>query len=253
MAEPASDKHDVPLPDVTALVTEDDTPVDNFFQDKQAVLLSDALAASWPEGRPYLSAADVAIFASPHNPIVPDFLLSVGVAFPERAHDKDKRSYYMWLFGKPPEVVVEVVSNREGEEDTRKLAAYARIKVPYYAVYDPDRQLGSRLLRIFQLSGASYVEKVDRWFPELGLGLTLWEGVYDGMSATWLRWCREGGQLLPTGLERAEAESRRAEAESLRAEAESRRAEAEHQRAEEALARQRELEARLRQLGEEPS
>lgn len=242
MAEPAPESYDVPLPDVTTLVTEDDTPVDNFFQDKQAVLLGEALAASWPEGRPYISAADVAIFASAHNPIVPDFLLSVGVSFPERAHDKDKRSYYMWLFGKPPEVVVEVVSNREGEEDTRKLASYARIKVPYYVLYDPDKLLGTRPLRIFQLSGASYVEKVDRWFPELGLGLTIWEGDYDGMFASWIRWCREGGHLLPTGVERAEAEHQRAEAEHQRAEAE-------HQRAEAAVARQKELEARLRELG----
>ncbi len=36
---------------------------------------------------------------------------------------KKHRSYFMWEFGKPPEVVIEIVSNREGEELERKLKA----------------------------------------------------------------------------------------------------------------------------------
>lgn len=252
-----TDWESIELPDVSHLVTEDDTPVESFYQDKQSNLLTDSLDCSWPQGRPFLSAADVAIYPTANeSPIVPDMLLSTGVSFPDRIHDKDKRCYYVWLFGKPPEVVIEVVSNRQGHEEGEKLERYARIKVPYYVVYDPDLLLGSRPLRVRQLSGASYVDKVDSWFPEIGLGLCLWEGAYDGLQAQWLRWCDRDGQILLTGREsailqaqRADTEAQRADALAQRAEAEAQRADAEAQRAEAEVRRRQVLEARLRQLG----
>jgi Uma2 family endonuclease len=239
-AKPLNDEFDIP---VNHLITEDDEPVDNFFQDKQANLLTDALNVSWEKGRPFISAADVGIFATnQEHAVVPDVLLSVGVNFPEDVLEKSQRSYYMWQFGKPPEVVIEIVSNLEGGEEGEKLQRYARIKVPYYVIYDPRMLLSQRPLRVRQLSGASYVDKLDAWFPELELGLTIQPGVYDGMQANWLRWCDRQGGVLLTGAELAEAEGARADAESRRADAESRRAEAERERR---LA----LEARLRELG----
>ena len=45
------------------------------------------------------------------------------------------------------EVVIEVVSNREGGEDTDKLATYAEIGIRYYVIYDPDQMLGPEELR----------------------------------------------------------------------------------------------------------
>lgn len=119
---------------------------------------------------------------------MPDVLLSVGVTFAEDVLEKGQRSYFMWQFGKPPEVVIEIVSNLEGGEEGEKLQRYARIKVPYYVIYDPQQLLSQRILRIRQLSGASYVDKLDTWFPELELGLTIQTGTYDGMQANWLRW-----------------------------------------------------------------
>lgn len=244
MAESAktiNDAFDIP---VNHLVTEDDRPVDNFFQDKQANLLTDALDASWPQGRPFVSAADVGIFATNQEPaVVPDVLLSVGVSFPDDVFEKGQRSYFVWQFGKPPEIVFEIVSNLEGGEDGEKLQRYARMKVPYYVIYDPRSLLSQRPLRIRQLSGASYVDKLDTWFPEIELGLTIQNGTYDGMEAPWLRWCDKEGALLATGRELAALERQRADAESQRADAETQRAEAEYSRR---LA----LEARLRELGE---
>lgn len=234
-------------PDVSHLVTEDDTPVESFFQAKQMEILTEALRVSWDEGRPFVCVADVGLFYSVSEPaIVPDVLLSVGVEFPERFKEKGRRSYFVWVFGKPPEVAIEIVSGTDGGEDTEKLARYAQIKVPYYVIYDPEKFLGGRPLRIYQLSGASYVERVDRNFPEVGLGLALWEGEYDGMAVTWLRWTDREGRLLPTGAERAgEAERRAGEAEHRAREAE-RRAEAERRRVEA-------LEERLRRLGVDPT
>jgi valyl-tRNA synthetase len=79
----------------------------------------------------------------------------------------------------------------------------------------------------------------------LGLGLALWEGVYEGLSAVWLRWCDEQGDLIMTGYEASLKAQQQAEAERQRAEAERQRAEAERQRAEK-------LAAQLRALGIEP-
>jgi Uma2 family endonuclease len=41
-------------------------------------------------------------------------------------------SYFLWLYGKPPDIVVEIVSNRESGELDHKLGSYARMGVPYY-------------------------------------------------------------------------------------------------------------------------
>ncbi len=48
-------------------------------------------------------------------------------------------------------------------------------------------------------------------FPELGLGMMLWDGVFEGVRSSWLRWTDEHGVLIPTGKEDAERERRRAE------------------------------------------
>lgn len=259
MADPAETLKNDPfhIP-VDHLVTEDDSPVDNWFQDKQANLLTDSLDASWPEGRPFVSAADVGIFATNQEAaVVPDVLLSVGVNFPENFQEKGFRSYFMWLFGKPPEIVIEIVSNLEGGEEGEKLERYARIKVPYYVIYDPQLLLGKRPLRIRQLTGASYVDKMDAWFPEVGLGLTIQAGRYDGLEASWLRWCDRQGKALLTGAElaskernRADSEAKRANTEAQRADTEAQRADTEAQRADAERELRLALEARLRELGQ---
>ena len=221
MAEPAEDWVVSHL-DVSHLVTEDDEPVENFFQERQMSLLTEALRVSWEEGRPFVSGADIGVFSRiDQEAIVPDVLLSVGVEIPGDGHAKEHRSYYLWNFGKPPDIVIEIVSNKKGGEDTRKLEQYALMKVPYYIIYDPEHYLSTRTLRAFQISGTSYIEKVDSVFPEIGLSLVEWEGHFDGMTATWLRWATLEGELLSVGTEereRAEKERERAEklAEKLR-------------------------------------
>jgi hypothetical protein len=87
-----------------------------------------------------------------------------------------------------------------------------------YVVFDPNQELGEDLLHVFGLLVRSYVERSDAWFPEVGLGLALWQGTYEGYTATWLRWCLEDGSLVLTGAERAEQERERAEQAHERAE-----------------------------------
>lgn len=216
------------------LVTEDDTPVESFRQHKQMDILVEALRVSWSEGRPFLAGADVGIFHDLTPGVAPDVLLSVGVTPRGDDEKKSGRSYFVWLYGKPPDVVIEYVSKTKGAELTHKRAVYELIKVPYYVVYDPYCRLGKRKLRIFRLNEGGYVEKVDRLFPELGLGLTLWEGEFDSFHYEWLRWTRPDGSLLALGTEYAQ----QAAFEKARADEERRKREL--------------LEARLRELGVDP-
>ena len=57
-----------------------------------------------------------------------------------------------------------------------------------------------------------------RWLPGIGLGLTLWEGVFENLHWQWLRWCDQAGRVLPTGPERIQQERQRADDEKQRAE-----------------------------------
>jgi hypothetical protein len=110
-----------------------------------------------------------------------------------------------------PEVVVEIVSNREGGEADTKLRLYARIGVPYYVIYDPLEVLGEGVLRVFALRGRTYEPMAVHWFPEISLGLMLWHGRFEGKETQWLRWCDQEGRVIPTGAERAERLAERAE------------------------------------------
>lgn len=230
---------------VEDLVMEDDTPVDNIFSEKEQRLLTDALYASWPgpldedgDHRQFTVLANVGLFPSIHQKaIVPDVLLSLDVvAQPQQ--EKRNRSYLLWEFGKLPEVVIEIVSNRKGGEFSDKMQKYARLRIPYYVIHDHLQLFGEDRLLIFEWQEGRYVRRDDHFLPLAGLGLTLWEGEYQDMTATWLRWCDQDGNLILTGAERAQREAERAQRESERAEREAERAER--------------LAAKLRELGLDP-
>jgi hypothetical protein len=172
-------------------------------------------------------------------------LVSVGVALPEELWEKRHHSYFVWEYGKPPDVAIEVVSNRKGEELGRKRDLYARIGIAYYVVFDPARHLSNKTLYLFERRGTGYTEIRKSWLPVLGLGLTLWEGEYEGKRETWLRWTDKEGHLLLTGAEATAEQRQLAEEARHDAHQERQRAEQERQRAER-------LAAQLRTLGVEP-
>ncbi|MDX2241318.1 MAG: Uma2 family endonuclease [Leptolyngbyaceae cyanobacterium bins.302] len=201
-------------PDISHLVIEDDSPVDNLISEKQMRLLTEPLYSN-PAALPtlkFLVSANVGVFyALKQPPLVPDVFLSLDVEVPQDWREKKNRTYLVWEFGKSPDVVIEIVSNREGNELGSKLNDYARMGVGYYAVYDPFQQLGTTPLRAFERRGTHYQEMADFWFEAAGIGLTLWDGEFEGKSDQWLRWCTQAGQIIPTGFERAEQERERAE------------------------------------------
>lgn len=195
--------------------------MDDLYTEKQTQLLTDPLHASWGgpppkepgQRRTFFAAANVVVFQTPRQqPLAPHVLVSVDVrpdvlmsvdAAPDIWTDED-RPYFIWKVGKEPDVVVEVVSGREGQELDEKKKGYRRMKVPYYVVWDPETLLRPAPLHTFELRNHRYV-KMDRpFFESLGLGLTEWFGAYEHFEARWLRWCDADGKLLPTGAERAE-------------------------------------------------
>jgi Uma2 family endonuclease len=254
--------------DISHLTIEDDAPVDNFQSEVQQRLLVEPLYSSKALPSPFLAAANVGLFYKlKGDPIVPDVLLSLGVQRAEDLSQRRNRSYFVWEFGKVPDVCIEIVSNQEGDElalspksqqkgkaDSKK-DIYAYIGVPYYVVFDPLRQIqdasemNGALLRVWTLMSGRYheltaAEGIDAvgqnvWLETVGLGLVLWQGEFEeAVSRLWLRWCDRQGLVIPTGAERAEQERQRAEQERQRAEQERQRVER--------------LAARLRELGEDP-
>ena len=222
-----------PKPDVSNLITEDDTPVDNFVSEKQQRFLTNILYAARKD-QVFLACANVGIYHHiKEPPIVPDFFLSLEVQTPKDFWAKNHRCYMVWEFGKVPEVAIEIVSNKVGGELDEKLKIYQRMRVLYYIVYDPQQHLGEKVLRIFKLVGLHYQEIEETWLEEVDLELTLWEGEFEGMSYRWLRWCDQDGNLLMTGDERAE----NAEKQAIEA----------NQRAENAENELEKLKAKLRQ------
>jgi Uma2 family endonuclease len=191
-----------------SIETEDDTPVDNLLSAKNQRLLVETLYSSWtpPAEIPsFLADANVGVFYDIRRPpMVPDVFLSLGVRVAEDWWEKKNRSYFISVFGKAPDVVIEIVSNDKGGEDTDKLRDYAQlVNVPYYVVYDPYSYLGKTMLRVYEKRGDRYAQLNNPWMPHVGLGVTLWKGVYEDKAGTWLRWCDEHEVVIPTGKERA--------------------------------------------------
>jgi Uma2 family endonuclease len=266
------------IPNVHELVTEDNTPVENIFTALQYQMLTEPLNSSWVDpngGRPFLALSNVGLFYRWRvPPVVPDCMLGLNVQLQGSLLEKENHSWFTWLIGKSPDVVIEIVSDRRGGEFDEKLELYVRLRVPYYAIYDYKQVYGDELLHVFAEHHGKYERIEPGTLPGIGLGLKLWDGVYDQYEAKYLRWCDAEGRLIATGAElaivakqhaedarqRAEEERQRAEEERQRAEEERQRADRAHQRvdeerlrADQAAAHAARLAEQLRALGVNPT
>lgn len=174
-------------PDISDLVIEDDEPVDSIHSEKLQRLLTGALYASFqPKAEdtgeliPFLATANIGLFSALKlPPLMPDVTLSLEVAPPASFERKEDRTYLVWEMGKPPDVVIEIVSKRKGEELGRKRKDYARAGVSYYAVYDRTagvasplrqlRELQGSPLALFQRRGGEFVPFASTWLEDKGL------------------------------------------------------------------------------------
>ena len=88
---------------------------------------------------------------NPDNPpVAPDVYVAFGVA------NRHRRSYVVWEEGKPPDFVLEVASSfGRGQDAREKPASYAKMGVPEFFLYDPERQPEEELSG-FELRGGAY-------------------------------------------------------------------------------------------------
>ena len=214
---------------IQEMITEDDAPVDNRFTEKQMRLLAESLYASWlPEPfadepgteRKFIAATNVGIFTSPYQAaIVPDMFLSLDVEGGGDFSQKENRSYCLWVFEKAPEIVVEIISDKRGDEFNAKMKRYGKMGVSYYITFDPFEIYDAPHIRVYERAIAyRYRLREDLLLPEIGLSLKRIAGKYENAEAEWLRWCDLAGNPILTGKERADTETRRADklAEKLR-------------------------------------
>jgi Uma2 family endonuclease len=254
------------------------------FHDLQPQLLSATLRLSGYPRDQVFTGTDLNLYYDVHHPLWhkrPDWFLVVGV--PRLYDGVDLRSsYVIWQEGVHPFVVVELLSPGTQTEDLgpyadssvelsqgegaiartdasangqppatvppRKWEVYEKIlRVPYYIVFSRY----TNQLRCFQQVGGHYQEQPLRdhpprlWIPELDLGLGVWQGRYDNVQRSWLRWCDADGNWIPTPQEQVVQEQQLVQQEQQRVQQEQQRTQQEQQRADR-------LAERLRQLGIDP-
>ena len=123
----------------------------------------------------------------------PDWFLVLGV---ERATQQSELrwSYVIWQEMETPFLVVELLSPgteaedlgqtlREVDRPPTKWQIYEQaLRIPYYAIFDRYEND----FKLYQLVGTQYqpltLDGQYHWFEELGLGLGIWQGEYEGVS-----------------------------------------------------------------------
>jgi Uma2 family endonuclease len=267
-------------PDHTMLPCEDGIPANNAQEPPQDALLTDTLlpilAQIHPDGH-YFIGQDVGIYWRLTDPLLrgcisPDWYFVPGV--PPLIKGELRRSYVMWREEVPPLFAVEYVSGNGSEErdrtpETGKFCIYEnRIRVTFYAIFNPAApatlefyHLVDRKLQLMPPNARGHYE-----IPQLSVELGIWEGTYQAITGSWLRWWDKQGHLLPSheelareATQRAELEKQRAEREkqlaehaAQQAEQEKQRAEQEKQRADDEADKVRRLAEKLRSLGINP-
>lgn len=241
--------------DYLRIVTQDDEPLDSHYQERQQGLLRETLYHSWqpPEVvKIWQAGVNVGVFYADKVPaVVPDAYVSVNLG---RVSDDpralENRSYFTWSAGKPPDVVVEMVSETPGGEDTDKLELYRRIGIDWYVVFDPLMKLSNEVLRVFERRQGELVPTSERIYKRLGLGVTIRSGTVEGFTSDWLRWTDGTGRILLDKEEAREEERARTRTEKERADTATERADLQEKRADQVTRQRDEVRAKAERLAD---
>ncbi|MEB3293514.1 MAG: Uma2 family endonuclease [Synechococcales bacterium] len=232
-----------PLPSSDELPCSDDTPVDNEDQNFVPNLLLFLLEHYWKQRQDWFFAVDMGVYhttgASPRIPIIPDGLLSLGVA--RRKPSGSRNSYVLWEEAYiPPIWVLEMVSHTPGGEYTEKLERYAKLGVLYYVIYNPRywQRDGHAPLEIYKRVEGTYQLQSGEpyWMPEIGLGIGRCMLPADPLEREVLSWFDEQGDRYLNPEEQAQAQVEQAQAQ-----------------VEQEQQKRQQLEAYLRSLGVDPN
>lgn len=210
----------------------DGKPLESERHALQADLLFETLRIAWADRKDvYVGKNQFLYFsevqAENEDFLGPDLFVALGVA------PRERKVWAVWLEGKGPDVVIELLSYSTAFRDkvVKKEIYRDKVRVPEYFWYHPFT--GERAG--FSLRDGAYVP-IDPdaegrlTCSQLGLLLVDWDGSFRGVPARWLRWSTMDGTLLLTGEELAARAAERAEQERERAaQAERRLAEMEAQ------------------------
>jgi len=219
----------------------DDEPVDNVNQPPLAAALTESLELAGKLPSTTLATTNYGICATVNEKIVvkaPDWAYIPKITVPR---GEVKRSYTPHRQGDVPVVVMEFLSDTEGNEYSSKRTYppgkwffYEQIlQVPNYIIFEPE----SGTLEVHGLDESekynlgSPDENNRYWLAQMELFIGVWQGKRENREGYWLRWWDEEGNLLLWGTELVEQERQAKEA---------------------ALKRLEELEKRLRDAGIEP-
>ena len=244
------------------------------FHDFQPDLLKKTCQSPHYLREDYFVASDLNLYYDRENPRWykrPDWFLVLGAR--RSTNQQELRlSYVIWEEEVNPFLVVELSSpgtenedlgktKRKQETRPTKWEVYEDIlQIPYYLIYD---RYENRFRGFVWRSGkyeALELSEGRLWLEELGLGVGLWQGSYEGVEGRWLRFYDSQGNWIPTPDERADREEREKEQERTRAilaeddrDRQQQRANLEKERADRAESDLQKLRDRLLQLGVDPN
>ncbi|WP_016950685.1 Uma2 family endonuclease [Anabaena sp. PCC 7108] len=226
-----------------------DDPVDNIYQPALAASLTESLDLSGKLATNCLTPTNYGICATLNGKFVvkaPDWAY-----IPQINVNRQEvfRSYTPQLQGDIPVIVMEFISDPDGTEYSSKptyppgkwFFYESILKVPNYIIFEPD----SGELEVYRLDNTSEKYKIQTpnenqryWIGEMNLYLGVCEGTRENITAKWLRWWDEQGNLLLWSSELVEQKQQELEQKQQELEAEKQRAE--------------KLAAQLRTLGIKP-
>ncbi len=243
----------------------EDEPVENTGQPVLAGVLREILEINGFFQPQMLIASNLGVCATLNGELVikaPDWLYVPSVL----PVSGDRKSYTPNLEGEIPAVVMEFLSETDGEayleysvkrtHPPGKWFFYEQIlKVPIYVVFEPS----SGLLEFYQLENGRYELKLPdengrHWIDSMSLFLGTWQGKKEDRTGYWLRWWDESGNLLPWAVEQLELERQQAaEQLELQRQQAAEQLELERQRAEKERQQKEQLIAYLQSQGIDPS
>jgi Uma2 family endonuclease len=257
-----------PLPTMYDLPSEnpEEPGLPDEFHDYQPQLLRETFRSTAHPPEQVLIGTDLNLYYDARHPLWykrPDWFVALGV---DRAVTQDelRLSYLIWQEGVSPYLVVELLSPGTEAEDLGqtlwdtakpppKWEVYSKtLRVPYYIVFDRY----TNFLRGFRLEGTKYIPmdlpEPRIWLDEIGHGIGVWQGDFEGIEGQWLRFYDKSGAWVLSRTETTIAEKQRANAEKQLANSERQRANTQQQRAEQAEQDRDRLAAKLRELGIDP-
>ena len=209
----------------------EDDPVENNGQPLLAGALGEILELAGFIQPQMLIVSNFGLCATVDGKIVvkaPDWLYVPAIISVEvDGMTKLRRSYTPNLEGEIPQVVMEFLSDTDGEEYSQKSTFPPGkwfffeqvLQVPIYVIFEPK----AGRLEVYSLEEGVYQAAIpdaeDRyWIESMNLFLGTWWGYKEGHAWYWLRWWDESGNLLPWAVESIAEAQQLAEQQRQRAE-----------------------------------